>query len=513
MDHLQRFVSQFRSRVFVVLLLDNAIIFGDWWVVEHVLKLNDLGLALSLLASSVIAITILPWVSARYLTQPTRLIWQAILHIAPDTTNVPAPDLKRRGIGHDLVINLVSHVYQLASVVDSVEKTAAIANRDLHKDFVAKNLPLPLIVLDKDQNIVFANKAMCDYLQRTDGETSGQNIYSVLDLSFPSEETLDKWLQNATQNAAVTTKTWERVRLNIQGGTTTRRFDLAAYYNRSNPEGFETMLVLFDHPSYTQDDQALSFVALAVHELRTPITLLRGYIEALEEDLEGKLNEEDATFMHRMKAQAQSLTAFINNMLNVARIESDQLVLKLQEDTWQDIVTTAVNDVSLRAKIVGVELSAEIAPNLPKVGVDRVGIYEVLVNLLDNAIKYSGKGAGKKVLVRAVLNKEGMIETTVQDSGAGIPTSLLANLFEKFYRSHRSRNQVGGTGLGLYLSKTIVDAHGGHIWVNSKEGAGSTFGFTVLPYAKVAEEKRNGDNNGISRGAHGWIKNHSLYSR
>lgn len=513
MDHLQRFIAQFRSRLFIMLLIDNAIIFGDWWIVEHVLKLSDLNLAISLLVCAVVATAVLPWVSAHYLTQPTKLIWQAILHIAPDTVNVPAPNLKRPGLGHDLVMNLVSHVYQLASVVDNVEKTAASKRPDLHADFVANSMPLPLVVLDKDQNILFANKAMCDYLERGENEIAGQNVYSMLDLSFPSEETLDKWLASAKQNAAVDSKTWERVRLNILGGAKTKQFDLGAYYNRSNPQGFETMLVLFDHPSYSQDDQALGFVALAVHELRTPITLLKGYIEALEEDLHGKLSAEDAAFMHKMKAQAESLTAFINNMLNVARIENDQLVLKLQESKWPEIVQTAVDDLSLRARIQGVELTVQVGPGIPVVGVDRVGIYEVLVNLMDNAIKYSGKSAGKKVIVKTYLNKEGMVETTVQDFGAGIPASILPNLFEKFYRSHRSRNQVGGTGLGLYLSKSIIDAHGGRIWVNSKEGEGSTFGFTVVPYAKLAEEKKNGDNNDISRGAHGWIKNHSLYSR
>ncbi len=87
----------------------------------------------------------------------------------------------------------------------------------------------------------------------------------------------------------------------------------------------------------------------------------------------------------------------------------------------------------------------------------------------------------------------------------------MPHLFEKFYRSHRSRNQVGGTGLGLYLSKAIVDAHGGRLWVRSREGQGSTFGFTVQPYTNLADKQKNGDD--ITRGAHGWIKNHSLYSR
>jgi signal transduction histidine kinase len=504
MDNLQTFVTQVRNRMVAMLVINNMIVIGAWWAGSHWFTLNNTLLLGGMAGAALVAIVVLPWFTSSFITQPTRLIWQAILHIAPDSPNVPAPNLKSRTIGRDLVTNLVTHVYQLASVVDTIEKTAASKPADLKTNFVANALPLPLIVLDSNQNVLFANKAMLDYIERSEGETLGQNVYSLLDLSFGSSDTLDRWLENAKTNEAVSVKTWDRVRLTLGGDNMPQRqFDLAAYYNKANPEGFETMLVFFDHTaSYTQDDQALSFVALAVHELRTPVTLLRGYIEALEEDLDG---------MHKMKVAAQSLTAFINNMLNVSRVENDQLVLKLHEDTWADIVDAAIADESLRAKVQGIQLLSQIDPDLPSVGVDRVSIYEVLANLIDNAIKYSGKD--KKVIIKSSLNSEGLIETTVQDTGVGIPTTVLPNLFEKFYRSHRSRNQVGGTGLGLYLSKAIVDAHGGHIWVRSKEGQGSTFGFTVVPYAKLAEEKKTGDNNDITRGAHGWIKNHSLYSR
>jgi nitrogen-specific signal transduction histidine kinase len=513
MDNLQKFVSQVRGRLFAVLIMNNLIIFADWYIMHRMLQLEGWMLLGTLFAVSILSLTILPWFTTRYITEPTKLIWQAVLHIAPDAVNTPAPDLKKRSLGHDLVVNLVSHVYQLASVVDNVEKVAAGRPTDFKKNFVANSLPLPLVVLDKNQNVLFANKPMLDYIQRAEADTVGQNVYSVLDLSFGSDETLDKWLANAATNEAVATKTWERVRLTPGAASGPGpQFDMAAYYNKDNPNGFESMLVFFDKTAaYSQDDQGLSFVALAVHELRLPVTLLRGYIEALEEDLDGKLDAEAADFMHKMKASAQSLTGFINNMLNVARIESSELVLKLHEDNWGDIVQAVINDETLRAKVQGIELVAQVDAGLPTVGVDRVSIYEVLANLIDNAIKYSGKS--KKVYVKSFINRDGMVETTVQDAGAGIPTSVLPNLFEKFYRSHRSRNQVGGTGLGLYLAKSIVDAHGGHIWVRSKEGVGTTFGFTVVPFAKLADEKKTGDNNDITRGAHGWIKNHSLYSR
>jgi signal transduction histidine kinase len=255
----------------------------------------------------------------------------------------------------------------------------------------------------------------------------------------------------------------------------------------------------------------MSFLSISVHELRTPLTMLRGYIEVFEEELSESFdnNPELKDFMFKMSAAAQQLAAFVNNILNVARVDADHLVLELQEDNWGDIIRTSANNLALRAKVRGITLEFSIAPDLPTVGVDRVSIYEVMNNLIDNAIKYSGES--KVIRIDAHMNAEGMVETTVQDFGVGVPAGVMPNLFQKFYRNHRNRAQIGGTGLGLYLTKAIVTGHGGNVWVRSKEGEGSTFGFTVQPFSRLADERKNSNNKGIVRGAHGWIKNHSLY--
>ena len=215
--------------------------------------------------------------------------------------------------------------------------------------------------------------------------------------------------------------------------------------------------------------------------------------------------------MAKMDATAQQLTAFVNNILNVARVDDDQLQLQLQEAEWTGILKGAVDNLALRARVRGIELQCTVAPQLPAVAVDRLSIQEVVNNLVDNAIKYSGQS--KVIKIDTHLTQDGLVETTIQDFGVGIPTGIMPNLFSKFYRDHRNRAQIGGTGLGLYLSKAIVNAHGGNIWVRSHEGQGSTFGFTLLPYTKLAEELKNGDNKEIVRSANGWIKNHSLYRR
>jgi signal transduction histidine kinase len=287
---------------------------------------------------------------------------------------------------------------------------------------------------------------------------------------------------------------------------------MAASYSKDDPQNREVLLALFDRTaSYEEDDQDLSFIALVVHELRTPLSLLLGYIELFEQELDGKLDPELTRFMHQMKSAGQNLASFVSNVLTVARMENNQLELQLTEENWGDIVKQAVSEMQLRAQVQGVTIETFIDNTIPTVGANPVTASEVIINLVDNAIKYCHDAERKTVIIRVAPSADGMIETTVQDFGVGIPASVIPNLFEKFYRNHRNRSRIGGTGLGLYLCRSIVEAHGGHIWVQSQDGKGATFGFTLKPYTALASELKNSNNTDITHSAHGWIKNHSLY--
>jgi signal transduction histidine kinase len=513
MDYFHRFLKRARQRLFLLVLVNNAVLIAAWWVSSQYTPLSNYGLLGALITLAIILSIAMTITISNSLTQPLKAVWQAVVHLAPGEQNTPPPPvIDSLKTGRELVANLTAQIYQLASVAAHNDNAVSSQPAGIKSNFIASNLPLPLIVIDKDRNIIFASDATKKYLAIESDDIISKNLYSVLDMSFNTSETFDVWLQDSIANAATATKSWERVRLNLADQKTTKLFDLAAYYNKDNPENIETMLVMFDHTEqYSQDDQAMGFVALAVHELRTPLTLLRGYIEVFEEEFAGKLNPELSDFMFKMNASVQQLAGFVNNILNLARIENDQMSLQLQEQNWKDIIKSATDNLALRAKVHGIAIEYTVAPDLPTVGADRVSIFEVLTNLLDNAIKYSGKG--KKILVNSSLNQDGLVETSVQDFGVGIPPSVIENLFTKFYRNHRSRGQVSGTGLGLYLSKAIISAHGGNIWVRSKEDEGTTVSFTIQPYAKLAEERKNNDNKDIVRGAHGWIKNHSLYRR
>lgn len=509
MDHMKKLRGQIRWYLFSVVLAVSALGVSAYGLASAAGLESTVAMGIGLGVSLLLAYGAAE-LASRYVLSPIQVLEQAILHVTPKHDGTPAPNLEQVRLGRELLTSLVLQVYQLASSTDIGQPVNSTAE-DLRAKSIANNLPLPLLVMDKAGRIIFTNEAAQKYLIRSASELQDKNVYDVLDLSFQTEQTLETWLNDVRATKVVASQTWEQVRLKLPDGKNTLQLDLAAYYNKDNPSRAESMLVLFDHTdSYNQRDQGLSFIAIAVHELRTPITLLRGYIEVFGDELQGKLNPELHDFMEKMQASAQQLSAFVNNILNVARVEANQLVLQLSEQNWPEIVKAVGHDLDLRAHIKGKTIEYYIADNLPTVGADRVSAYEVLANLLDNAIKYSN--TGQKIVVRSYLTKDGLVETTVTDQGVGIAESVIPHLFERFYRNHRTQAQVGGTGLGLYLSKAIVEAHGGHIWVQSKEGQGTVVGFTLQPYALVAGKLKS-DSGGIVRQAHGWIKNHSLYRR
>lgn len=511
MNHLQRLIVQFRRHLALVFVFANLLILLSWVVGLFVFDLDPLVLMMLQATEIVVFGFVFGYTAARYVSEPLRFLWQAILHVSPEHQGTAAPNLERCRVGRELVTSLALQVYQFAS--GTMTKSAKSGIDTTLAQTALGGLPLPLLVIDKQGLILYANKAALEYLQISEPTLEGKDMYSVMNLLFQNDYTLDRWVADSRTHKVTATNTWERVKLLLPDEhKTVLQLDLAAYYSKDNPAGLEVVLALFDHTAtYSKDDDQISFVALAVHELRAPLTILRGYIEVFEDEFQGKLNDELTNFMFRLKASAEQLNAFVNNILNVARVEENQLILRLREESWTKLVRAACADLQMRARVHNKTIEVHIPDNLPTVGVDPVSIIEVINNLIDNAIKYSADG--QKIIVNSYVKNDGLVETTVQDFGVGIPTSVIPDLFDKFYRSHRTRASIGGTGLGLYLSKVIVDAHGGQIWVQSKEGMGSTFGFTLRPYSQLADELKNSDNKGIVRGAHGWIKNHSLYRR
>jgi two-component system phosphate regulon sensor histidine kinase PhoR len=217
------------------------------------------------------------------------------------------------------------------------------------------------------------------------------------------------------------------------------------------------------------------FVANVSHELRTPITTIKAYAETL---LDGTLKEEVASrFVSVIKKHADRLSKIVEDLLLLSKIEARGFQFEREILPVDDLICDAFDLVKERAERKKIVLSSgKLTPRLA-VEADRNHLEQVLINLLDNAIKYTPEGG---TILLSVIEKEADIEFSVQDNGIGIPKEDLPRIFERFYRVDKGRSQEqGGTGLGLAIVKHIVQGHGGKVWVESEIGKGSTFYFTL----------------------------------
>jgi two-component system phosphate regulon sensor histidine kinase PhoR len=218
------------------------------------------------------------------------------------------------------------------------------------------------------------------------------------------------------------------------------------------------------------------FVANVSHELRTPLTTIKGYAETL---LEGAIKEDVAfQFVQVINRHADRLTKIVEDLLTLSKIESREFSLKPERLSISELIGGTLDVVKEEADKKGMSISwSESTPPLFIVG-DRKGLEQVLINLLDNAIKYGREGGNIKISVGENPNAE--IQVSVRDDGIGIPKEDLPRIFERFYRVDKGRSkELGGTGLGLSIVKHIVQAHGGNVWAESQIGKGSIFYFTL----------------------------------
>jgi two-component system phosphate regulon sensor histidine kinase PhoR len=216
------------------------------------------------------------------------------------------------------------------------------------------------------------------------------------------------------------------------------------------------------------------FVSNISHELRTPLASLKALTETLQE---GALDDPPAaqSFLSRMVTELDALGQMVEELLELTRIESGRVPLKLAASPPVLLISQAVERLNLQAERVGLVIEVDCPADLPPVLADLPRLEQVIVNLLHNAIKFTPAGGRVKLSARA----EGdYVIFAVQDTGVGIPADDLPRIFERFYKADRARSG-GGTGLGLAISRHLVEAHGGKIWAESVEGRGSTFYFSI----------------------------------
>jgi signal transduction histidine kinase len=226
------------------------------------------------------------------------------------------------------------------------------------------------------------------------------------------------------------------------------------------------------------------FLSMAAHELRTPMTSIKGYSDMLLMGLAGEYDERQKQFLDTIKANVDRVLEMVNEFSEISRLETGALKLDAKPLHIDDLVSEVI--VSLRPQIEAKEinLSVEVPPDSPEVWGDRTRIIQILTNLVTNAYKYTPDG-GRIAITAQWVNDS--VQVDVADTGIGIAPQDQEKLFTRFFRAdHPGVRRVAGTGLGLSITKSIVEMHGGHIWVESQLGEGSTFSFT-LPLASYMQ--------------------------
>jgi signal transduction histidine kinase len=232
-------------------------------------------------------------------------------------------------------------------------------------------------------------------------------------------------------------------------------------------QAFNSMASELEH----NEELRRNMVADVAHELRTPLTNLRGYLEAVGDGVIAP----DAATIRSLSEEAALLSRLVDDLQELALAEANKLTLFLQPENIGEFIESAILLSQPRASAKGVAIITQTEPNLPPVNIDAQRLRQVLRNLLENAITHTDKGGSITV---SAAQADGQLKVSVTDTGEGVSPADLRNIFERFYRTDKSRSRnTGGSGLGLTISKRLVEAHGGRIEVQSELGKGSCFTF------------------------------------
>ncbi len=350
------------------------------------------------------------------------------------------------------------------------DRIIAIAEKD-KLDEVLSSVIDGIIALDFNKNVILLNKAAQELTGYTTTEIQTKPIDQYIRLFSDKDEIVSKtYCQgNYNQSAKLIGKNGKQTKVNL----------VTAQVAGTVQTNLNCILILHDLSREEELEQMkLDFVSMASHELKTPLTSIIGYLSVFLDESKDKLPKESLSLLDKSFAAAQQLQTLITNLLNVNKIEKEQLSVSPEPTEYLPIVTKAIDDLRSQAtqKNIVVTLNPP-SQSLPKVLADPMRLSEVVVNLLSNALNYTNPSGKVEIFIKASPTE---VETVISDNGVGIPQEAIPHLFNKFFRvSNQLQKSNKGTGLGLYITKSIIEKLHGKIWVQSQTGKGSNFFFTL----------------------------------
>lgn len=398
-------------------------------------------------------IILLMFFIARRITAPLREITRA------------AEDIARGNLRHSVVVTTNDEVGDLGQAFnmmsDRLHQTTTLINAEKSRlEVMLANLADGVIMTDSDGKVVLSNPAAAHLfkfnLQRIRG-------YSLIEVVRDHEvfSLYKKCVISAHEE-------------NARVGTGSRTLRVIAVPLPSELPGgaillFQDLTQLFALQATRQE-----FVANVSHELRTPLAGIKAMVETLQD---GAIDDKSVAgdFLERVNAETDKLVQIVNELLELSSIESGSVRLELKPTDINLILIESVKRLTPQADRQKLEITTQLDPDLPKVMVDEQRLGEVVNNILHNAIKFTPSGG--KIVISSKSNSE-YVSVSVADTGIGISNEDLPHIFERFYKTDKSRAQTG-TGLGLAIAKHIIQAHGGEIYVESETGKGSVFTFSL----------------------------------
>ena len=336
-----------------------------------------------------------------------------------------------------------------------------------------ENLPDGVLILDADRCIIGANRAFLRLCACPDGELRGRNCRDLLEWHDVNGERADgsAWPAPARLRGSRTIAP-QTVTLKKPGG---RRVTLtvAGTYLRDAGGRLTGAVLTLRPPSrgHNRQPSGMEIVSTVSHELRSPLTSVKGYTSLMLNRWERLADDQKKMMLEQVNHDADRVTRLITELLDISRLETGRLILRRQMVDLPRLAATVVEKVSL--EYPELEATAEFPDSFPKVYADPDKIEQVLTNLVENACKYASP---RGLRIDGTVGPDS-VSVGVHDRGEGIPGSDLPKVFTKFFR--RSVGRPTGSGLGLWISRGLVESHGGELRAESKEGQGSTFRFTL----------------------------------
>lgn len=443
-----------------------------------------------LVASSAAVFVIALWLT-RYFTRP-------ILYLAEVAQRIGKGELGERvnlKRGDEIGVLGDSINAMGVSLKDFVSHVEEQRNR---LEIILNTTAESILAIDRDGKIIITNAAATQLTQLPVEQLVGRNIHDIF-----------KWtrdLQPFTINYDDSTVYPDLEYMDHAGNTHFVKIIVAKVHGAEEQQAAQTIVTIHDETKTRElENMKIDFVSMAAHELRTPLASLRGYIELINYKEGANISDESKKFLHQALKSSNELGSLINNLLDVTRIERGTLTLNMEPMDLAATVKQAVEDVKFVADDKQIALSYKGPESGDMVLADTIALREVVNNLLTNAIKYT-ESNGK---VDISLEREGdNFVTRITDTGIGIPKKALPYLFTKFYRVHGGLDSGStGTGLGLFISKSIVERHNGTIGVESQEGVGSVFTFTIPVMQAQQQEQHQQDQEAQTfiRRHRGWV--------